>query len=288
MVLRIISGGVTLINGTGYKISGGKTLINGTGQNITFGKSINTVSVGDKIYMTVGGVRTEFLVLHKGNPNTSIYDSSCDGIWVTVTHAPDVTMLFYAKNPTGNSIDYRYNPYTGEQYYEGIIYNTSNVHQYMNSTYYQSINNIQRKYIKTVKIPYMEDTQLSVTYNTKENGVIANVFSLCDRELTPNTAYYAVGSVLNYFSNSGLGDDNIRSLLYSTETCYCNYWVRDSTRNWDDGSYDTKASYISNKGGFRGTSKWEGNRLSELLCYIRPTMILSYDTKLDSNNTVIG
>ena len=44
---------------------------------------LSSLNVGDTVSLNVGGVATDFLLVHKGNPSSSIYDSSCDGAWLT-------------------------------------------------------------------------------------------------------------------------------------------------------------------------------------------------------------
>lgn len=38
------------------------------------------IAIGGSIFTNVNNVRTEFLVVHKGNPDASLYDASCDGV----------------------------------------------------------------------------------------------------------------------------------------------------------------------------------------------------------------
>ena len=60
---------------------------------------ISDVDVGSSVYCKVDGVRTEFLIVQKGNPDTSIYDSSCDGIWLLAKDLSDKS-IFYDRNYT--------------------------------------------------------------------------------------------------------------------------------------------------------------------------------------------
>ncbi len=45
-------------------------------------KTADSLNVGDSIWCNVNNVRTEFIIVQKGNPDTSMYDSSCDGVWL--------------------------------------------------------------------------------------------------------------------------------------------------------------------------------------------------------------
>lgn len=44
--------------------------------------AISTLNVGDSVFCKEDGVDAEYLLVHKGNPDTSIYDSSCNGAWL--------------------------------------------------------------------------------------------------------------------------------------------------------------------------------------------------------------
>ena len=48
----------------------------------TRGTQLGGLAVGSSVYFKVNNVRTEWLVVQQGNPNTSKYDSSCDGTWL--------------------------------------------------------------------------------------------------------------------------------------------------------------------------------------------------------------
>lgn len=74
--------GRVLIAGTGYDIKKGRTLIGATGYDIKFGTPVGELPAGTIVYMNVDGVRTPYIVVHQGNPDTSAYGASCNGTWV--------------------------------------------------------------------------------------------------------------------------------------------------------------------------------------------------------------
>ena len=45
-------------------------------------KPISELSVGSSVYAKESGTPAEFIVVHHGNPDSSIYDASCDGTWL--------------------------------------------------------------------------------------------------------------------------------------------------------------------------------------------------------------
>ena len=77
-----IKSGRTLIGGTGYDIKKGRTLIGGTGYDIKFTTPIGELPAGTIVYMNVDGARTPYIVVHQGNPDTTVYGASCNGTWV--------------------------------------------------------------------------------------------------------------------------------------------------------------------------------------------------------------
>ena len=78
-----ITGGKTLVNGTSYSISKGRTLVNGTGYDVSFKTPISGFPVGTSVYLYEGGgTAVEYIIVQQGNPDTSTYDSSCNGTWI--------------------------------------------------------------------------------------------------------------------------------------------------------------------------------------------------------------
>ena len=77
-----IKSGRALIAGTGYDIKKGRTLIGGTGYDIKFATPIGELLAGTVVYMNVDGTRTPYIIVHQGNPDTSVYGASCNGTWV--------------------------------------------------------------------------------------------------------------------------------------------------------------------------------------------------------------
>lgn len=74
--------GRVLIGGTGYDIKKGRALIDGTGYDIKFATPIGELIAGTIVYMNVDGERTPYIVVHQGNPDTTVYGASCNGTWV--------------------------------------------------------------------------------------------------------------------------------------------------------------------------------------------------------------
>lgn len=75
-----------------------------------------SLSVGDITQLNVNGVATDFIVVHQGNPDGSLYDNSCGGTWL-------LTNLVYERR--------RFNPRSDEN----NDYENSSIHSYLNSTF---------------------------------------------------------------------------------------------------------------------------------------------------------
>lgn len=101
-----IKSGRTLIGGTGYDIKKGRTLIGGTGYDIKFGTPVGEFAVGTSVYMNVGGVRKEWIIVHQGKPS-DLYDDTCFGTWLMLmdiyTRVSRGTSYYYfgSDNPMG-------------------------------------------------------------------------------------------------------------------------------------------------------------------------------------------
>lgn len=97
-----IKSGRVLIAGTGYDIKKGRTLIDGTGYDIKFATPIGELPAGTIVYMNVDGIRTPYIVVHQGNPDTSAYDTSCNGTWVLMQ---DIYSLTHWQNRQNTRYD---------------------------------------------------------------------------------------------------------------------------------------------------------------------------------------
>ncbi len=100
-----IKSGRVLIAGTGYDIKKGRTLIDGTGYDIKFATPIGELLAGTIVYMNVDGARTPYIVVHQGNPDTTVYDASCNGTWVLMKDIYTLTKWQTRQNTYYSSSD---------------------------------------------------------------------------------------------------------------------------------------------------------------------------------------
>ena len=250
-----VKGGKCMVGGTVYNVLKGRTLIDGTGWDITFpsaGTKLSTLYVGHSVYLNVGGVRKEFLVVHQGKPS-SLYDASCDGTWLLMK---DIYENRQWHSPNINS------------------YTESAIHSYLNSTFLNLFESNIQAAIKQVKIPYVNEAGSSAVASGA-NGLSCKVFLLSGYEVGIGGKTYLPqdGAKLSYFNlNIGMDPKRIAYLNGSAHP----WWLR---------SPDTNSVYYAwsvNSGGGCDTGFDVG-----LSFGIRPCIILPSDALVDDEYNLI-
>ena len=149
-------------------------------------KAISTLAVGSSVYLNVGGVRKEFLVVHQGLPS-SLYDASCDGTWLLMK---DI--------------------YENRVWNRAAInkYESSEINTYLNNTFLGLLDSNIKDVIKQVKIPCRKYGGSGGIDQSGANGLSAKIFLLSGYEvgLTTNDSPSSPvdGAKLDYFE-SGTG-----------------------------------------------------------------------------------
>ena len=145
---------------------------------VTLGSQI----VGSSVKVNIGGIARDFIIIHQGNPNPSVYDDSCDGTWVL--------MKDIYTNMAWDSTD---NDYAN-----------SNVHNYLNNTFINLLDIDIKNVIKQVKLPYTVGVGNSGSIATGSSGISAQVFLLSYNEVGHSGSGYAnaEGTVLSYFNGA--------------------------------------------------------------------------------------
>lgn len=248
-----IGGGKTLIGGTAYAIKGGKTMVDGTVRNISFATQIGTLPVGSSVFMNVNGTAKEFLVVHQGIPDSTMYDASCEGTW-----------LLMKANYTKRKWDSTDNDYAN-----------SDVHSYLNGTFFNTFDSNIQNIIKQVKLPYCPTTGSSMKVAQGSNGISAKIFLLSNDEVgrVSHSGYgYTFGARLAYFNDS---EPTSNWVAYSGSTA-THWWLR--------------IPYISSKTSVTGVhsngSGTYGECTSTSLA-VRPALILPSNTLVDGEFNVI-
>lgn len=207
-----VNGGRCLVDGTGYSIQKGRTLVDGTGYDVAFdnGVEIGSMAVGESVYLNVSGTAYEFLIVHQGNPSTSMYDSSCNGSWLLMKD------IYERRQWNSTSGTY------------SNAYDESSILSYLNSTFLNLLDSNVKTQIKQVKIPYGKGKNTTTVYKGSQ-GLLTKIFLLSFPEVgfTEDENEYAAldGVKLDYFgSGTGTAAESKR-VAYMSGTA-TNWWLR--------------------------------------------------------------
>ena len=213
---------------------------------------LGTKAVGSIVKIKVNGASKDFIVVQQGNPNTSTYDSSCNGTWLLMKD-------IYTTSTFGNNNSYK----------------DSSIHTYLNGTFYNLIDSNIRAAIKQVKIPYRNGTGSGGSLATGSNGLSAKVFLLSGYEVgwtTSDNGYFPKDGVrLAYFGNSSGG--NSKRVAYNGSSAAV-WWLRSPYTS----SYDS-VWYVYTDGSSYGS--WCNNS-----CGVRPAFILPSTLVVSDDGTV--
>lgn len=217
---------------------------------------LGTKAVGSIVKIKVNGASKDFIVVQQGNPNTGTYDASCDGTWLLMKDIY-TTSTFSSNN---NS------------------YKDSNIHSYLNSTFFNLIDGDIRNAIKQVKIPYQNGTGSGGSLATGSNGLSTKVFLLSGYEVgwtTSDNGYFPKDGVrLAYFGNSSGG--NSKRIAYNGSSAAV-WWLRSPL------TYDTFNVWLVNSGG-SSSNYWYGNSYGVRPAFILPsTLVVSDDGTVNAN-----
>lgn len=219
-------------------------------------KAISTLAVGSSVYLNVGGVRKEFLVVHQGLPS-SLYDESCNGTWLL--------MKDIYENRQWNSS-------------ESNVYGTSTVNTYLNGPFLSLFDSNIQGIIKQVKIPYRTNGGSGGTNQSGANGLSVKIFPLSGYEVgwtTDIDPYLPVDGVkLAYFESGTSTSAQNKRIAYLNGSAV-DWWLRSV-----NGYSATSVWVVDSSGGsvVRGVTASLG---------IRPALVLPSDTLVDDSGNVV-
>ena len=255
-------GGKVLVGGTGYAIKQGKTLVSGTGYDIAFQKTVGNMPIGTVINININNTIYEAVVVHKGNPDPSMYDASCNGVWVWLKRSG-----FSFSSGGRDDVTYSFDRYNRE-------FDESEAFYCCNTLVYNRLKSATPSFaslIKSVKVPYADNSKGKVL--TLSQGVSAFVFPLSLIELgySPDSDIPKDGAKLSYFNTDAdrisAGTDH-----YQTKGPYVTRTVSmsDVSKSYRINGYGQK--YIERK---------------YIVASLSPAFILPYDVKLNDDNYII-
>ena len=214
--------------------------------------TLGNMTVGSIVKIKVNGASKDFIVVHQGNPDTSVYDSSCDGTWVLMKD-------IYTRSRFGNNNSYK----------------DSRIHTYLNGTFYNLIDSNIRAAIKQVKIPYQNGTGSGGRLATGAAGLNTKVFLLSGYEVgwtvMDNNSFPKDGRRLAYFPSSS--DGNSKRIAYDGSSASA-WWMRSPY------TYSNENISVVNTDGTYTYSPSTGNY------YVRPAFILPSTLVASNDGTV--
>jgi hypothetical protein len=215
------------------------------------GIEIGSMPVGTKVKLTVNGTDWDFLIVHQGNPDVSLYDASCDGTWLLME---DI--------------------YESRQWHSSKVndYENSTIHSYLNGTFLGLFDADIQAAIKQVKIPYVNGTGSSAVASGA-SGLDAKIFLLSGYEVGFNqsiNSYFPIdGAKLDYFQLGNSSESTARSLRIAYLNGTATYW-------W------LRSPYTNNTGSAWGVYS-DGGCSSSSCSFsygVRPALILNSNTLL--------
>lgn len=184
--------------------------------------TMSTLSVGDKVKIKINNSYKNFLVVHQGNPDTKVYDSSCTGTWLMMEEI--YTLMGWRTehySDTANS------------------YKDSDIHSYLNGSFLNLVETNVKNAIKSVKIPYIDGPGETGVEQTLADGLSTKVFIPADKEL----GYVSgMGYYLDYFKNSS---GSLKVAYYNGVAT--EWWMRKP-----QSSNTSKARYVDTRGNVTG------------------------------------
>ena len=220
---------------------------------------LGTKAVGSTVKIKVNGTAKDFIIVHQGNPDSTIYDSSCDGTWLLMK---DI--------------------YENRQWHSSDIndYAKSTIHSYLNSTFLAMLDSNIQKAIKQVKLPYRKGSDTSTTVTSGSNGLSAKIFLLSATEISFNFSAMpsGEGAELDYFKGCADNGSDSKRVAYLNGAA-TNWWLRSPYCYY----YSSYALCVNSIGGWnRGSCSGSfGIRPALIL----PSTLLVSDDGMVSTNT---
>lgn len=219
------------------------------------GGTYGSLAVGDITQLNVDGVATDFIVVHQGNPDGSLYDESCEGTWLLMKES---------------YIQKRWDDYGGKSY-EG-----SNAHSYLNASMLSLLDADVQSAVKQVKIPYRPGyDKTSPEIASGSNGLSAKLFLLSGYEVgfsSSDSSYFPQdGAKLDFFSAGTASSANALRVTPTPTT----WWLRSPII----GNY---SGFVWAVDGSSGSYYFGSSSVSTTWYWIRPCLIMPVNQKIFS------
>lgn len=250
-----------------YTLTGGKVLPVDKAYTLTGGTArlwyqrgtpLGNLAVGSTVKIAVNGTDYDWLVVHQGIPDASIYDASCNGTWLLMLDIYEMR-----KWHTTNINDYA----------------SSTIHSYLNGTFLNLFEPNIKNAIKQAKIPYRKGSGSSTTVTSGSNGLSAKIFLLSATETSFDFQWIYMpngeGTELSYFEGcANYNSDPKRVALFNGSADY--WWLRSPQCYGGDS-----ALCVSDSGNWaKGSCSYTRG--------VRPCMILPQDALVDDTGHIIA
>lgn len=212
--------------------------------------------VGSSVFLNMNNTPTEFLVVHQGNPDATIYDTSCDGTWLLKKTVYGEDMSF------GTNVD---------------DFQSSDIRLELNDVIFFTFDEAVQNLIKQVKIPHYSGSNTSGSVVSGANGLPSKLFLLSGYEVGWTTANGAFpeneGAVLDYFK--GCATKDAKRIAYRDNGEAVAWWLRSTVTTSYKRAWDI----------------WDGEAWNDTFnttCSIRPALILPKNTTVDDKFNIIA
>lgn len=217
---------------------------------------LGDMTVGSTVKIKVDGALKDFIIVQQGNPDSTIYDSSCDGTWVLLKD------IYETRAWHSSSIN---------------DYANSTIHAYLNSTFLNLFEPNIECLIKQVKLPYRKGSGTSTTVTGGSNGLSAKIFLLSATELSFSFSSMprGEGAELAYFKGCSDEDSDTKRIAYLNGSATI-WWLRSPCCT--NSSYTLESYRDGGWGGIYSTYSYG----------IRPAFILPSILIVSVDGTVKG
>jgi hypothetical protein len=231
------------------------------------GPIVAELPVGSSVFMQEsGGIQREYIVVHQGIPDETMYDASCDGTWLLCKSSlsDNVTMVWEDASTLNDYKNSRMHCATHGRLSTDSL-SSGNLRGVIDST---------KEFIKQVRIPYVDGPGDTGTLASGSSGLLTYSFLLSGLEVGFQPSEYMAndGVCLDYFAGSAATD----SIRICKSDSIAKSWYLRTPRLADDDAYVA----VNTSGG--RSYYTNTNALS-----IRPALILDYQAPFDPETNVL-
>jgi hypothetical protein len=171
------------------------------------GKTLSDCSVGSTVKLKINGVNTAFIVIQQGNPDSDVYDDTCNGTWLLMNNCMEIRAIFSSGEDTG--------------------YYPSEIDTYLKEYYKKYFPSDIQNFILPARVPYttyQDDKTSVVSKSAMSSDYYTGLFLLSGEEVgfeSTDDDYTAEGeqlpdegSCLRYFAS---GNRSNRKATYDGE-----------------------------------------------------------------------